>query len=156
METYEILDELRREQHTAVASATLDVTEIGPWLSTVYDAVARTIITQGTSITGPPFARYHALGDASFDVEAGFPVTAPINSTDEVHPSSLPGGPAACTIHEGPYDSMEPAYQALTTWLTTQNAAAAGDPWEIYFSDPTTNPDPSTWRTEVVQPYTPN
>lgn len=49
---------------------------------------------------------------------------------------------------------MEPAYQALTNWITTHKGTPTGAPWEIYYSAPSTQPDPTTWKTEVVQPYT--
>ena len=26
-------------------------------------------------------------------------------------------------------------------------------PWEVYFTDPASEPDPVTWRTEIIQPY---
>jgi hypothetical protein len=29
----------------------------------------------------------------------------------------------------------------------------AGNAWEVYLSDPSAQPDPATWRTEIVQPY---
>jgi len=152
---YEIVEQLRREQFTAVAEATLGVADIGPWLPAAYEAIARTIVAQGKAVAGAPFARYHQVGDGRFVVEAGFPVSTPIQPADQVRPSMLPSGPAACTIHTGPYDLMEPAYLALVDWITAHNAAPAGDPWEIYYSDPTVQPDPATWKTEVVQPYTP-
>jgi len=27
--------------------------------------------------------------------------------------------------------------------------------WQVYFSDPASEPDPATWRTEIVQPNPP-
>jgi effector-binding domain-containing protein len=65
----------------------------------------------------------------------------------------LPAGPVAVTVHIGPYDAMEPAYAALASWVSGRGGQLAGDPWEVYFSDPEQRPDPSTWRTEIVQPY---
>lgn len=93
------------------------------------------------------------MDDRRFEVEAGFPVTAPITASGEVHPSALPGGPVATTIHIGPYDEMEPAYRALAEWIAEHGGEPAGDAWENYFSGPVSQPDPATWRTEIVQPY---
>ncbi|HEY3510105.1 GyrI-like domain-containing protein [Kribbella sp. NPDC051137] len=156
MNTYEVVEELRKEQPTAVVSATLAVPDIGAWLGKAYGTVASTILAQGAAPAGAPFARYHPLGDGRFDVQAGFPVTAALTPTNDVQAATLPAGPAAATVHIGPYDTMEPAYGALTQWITTHNASPIGDPWEIYYSDPGTHPDPNTWRTEIVQPYIPN
>ena len=106
-----------------------------------------------TSPAGPPFARYHPLGEGRFEVEAGFPVAGPVEAAGEVVPSELPGGPVAVTVHTGSYDQMEPAYQALASWVADHGGQLAGDAWEVYYSDPAEQPDPAHWRTGVVQPY---
>ncbi|GAA3794614.1 MULTISPECIES: GyrI-like domain-containing protein [Amycolatopsis] len=143
----------RREQPTACATAHLTVDEIGPWISATYQAVMRTVAEQGSSLAGPPYGRYHQLDDRLLAVEAGFPVTTPITASGDVRPSALPGGPVATTIHIGSYDKMEPAYRALAEWIGEHGGEPAGDAWENYFSDPVSQPDPETWRTEIVQPY---
>jgi effector-binding domain-containing protein len=90
-------------------------------------------------------------GPRRFHVEAGFPVGRAIYGTDEIVGSSLPGGTVAITTHVGSYDGMEATYEALATWLDSRGSVPMGDPWEIYFSEPTD--PPGTWRTDIVQPY---
>lgn len=153
MTSYEIDAQARKAQLTAVATATLPVGEIGSWLARTYGTIAAVVSAGGAGLAGPPFARYRQLADGHFAIEAGFPVTTAIEAADGVQPSELPGGPAASTIHVGPYDQMEPAYLALSAWIKEHGGEPAGDPWEIYFSDPASEPDPATWRTQVVQPY---
>jgi effector-binding domain-containing protein len=153
MQTYEIHAQTRPAQPTAVARATLSVAEIGPWLGKVYGEIADVLTELGQAMAGPPFARYHPLPDGRHDVEAGFPVTSPIEQVGQVRPSALPGGPVAMTMHVGPYEAMEPAYAALASWIADQGGEPTGDAWEIYLSDPQQQPDPSGWRTEIVQPY---
>lgn len=153
MKLYEIHAEARQVQLTAVARATLPVADIGPWLATTYGAIAGSLAAQRTSPAGPPFARFHMLGESRFEVEAGFPVSSPIEPTGDMRPAELPGGQVATTVHVGPYDQMEPAYQALASWVTDHGGELAGDAWEIYRSDPGAEPDPAAWRIEIVQPY---
>lgn len=156
MKTYEIEAVTNEEQPTAIMSTTLVVEEIGPWLGRAYSSVAASLAAQETHPVGPPFARYHRHADGHFDVEAGFPVTEPIKPDGEVRPSSLPGGTAATAMYVGPYDGMQPVYEALTSWVDEQRQELGGDAWEVYFSEPSVEPDPATWRTQVVQPYRPN
>jgi effector-binding domain-containing protein len=153
MKPYEIHTETRQAQPTAVCRATLTVAEIGPWLGRTYGAVAELLAGRHAGPAGPPFARYHPLGDGRFEVEAGFPASRPVEGGGDVQPSELPGGPVAATVHTGPYGQMEPGYRALASWVTDHGGEAAGDAWEVYFSDPAAQPDPATWRTEIVQPY---
>jgi effector-binding domain-containing protein len=153
MKLYEIHAEARETQLTAVARATLPVAQIGPWLGRTYGAIIGLLAARQASPAGPPFARFHMLGGGRFEVEAGFPVSRPIEPSGDVQPSELPGGQVAVTVHVGPYDQMESAYQALASWVADHGGELAGDAWEIFFSDPATEPDPATWRTEIVQPY---
>jgi effector-binding domain-containing protein len=153
MKRYDIHAEARNAQVTAVAMATLTVAELPPWLGKAYAAVADLLTAQRAGPAGPPFARFHTLGGGRFKVEAGFPATRPIEGDGDVQPSELPGGQVAVTMHVGPYEQMEPGYAALASWVGEHGGELAGDAWEVYFSDPSTEPDPATWRTEIVQPY---
>ena len=153
MTTYEIEARELVEQETAVEYATLPIADIGPWLGQAFKEVATYLERKGAGPVGGPFARYHPTTDDRFEVEAGFPASTPTGGEGEVEPSDLPGGPAAVTVHVGPYDAMEPAYTALRAWVREQGGEPEGDPWEVYLTDPGINPDPATWRTEVVQPY---
>ena len=72
---------------------------------------------------------------------------------NSARPSELPGGQVAVTVHAGPCDQMERVYQALASLVSEHGGELAGDAWEVYFSDPSAEPDPATWRTEIVQPY---
>jgi effector-binding domain-containing protein len=155
MKTYDIHSGTRQEQPTAIRTATLAVAEIGPWLVETFGRVAGVVTARGSYPSGPPFARYHRLAADGFAVEAGFPVSTAIEADGDVRPSQLPGGPVAVIVHTGPYEQMEPAYEALASWISSRGGEPAGDPWEVYFSDPASEPDPATWRTEIVQPYRP-
>ena len=147
-----------QEQPTLVMSANLTVAEIPSFLGKAYAVVAEQAGRSGLVMTGPPFARYRSLDPeyARFEVEAGFPVdkSAPVHG--EVESSTLPGGPAAVVTHIGPYDEMKPAYEATEAWITQHDGMPEGSAWEVYYSDPQQQPDPSTWRTEIVQPYRQN
>ena len=153
MTFYEIQPGIADEQPTAVAEATLPVDHIGPWLTKTYGAVAGVLAHQSVQPVGPPFSRFHRFDAGRFAVEAGFPVASVIDASGDVRASSLPGGRVARTMHVGPYDEMEPAYEALASWVRAEGGELVGDAWEIYYSDPQVEPDPKSWRTEIVQPY---
>ncbi|WP_020662072.1 GyrI-like domain-containing protein [Amycolatopsis benzoatilytica] len=153
MQDYTVDTRHQAEQDTAVLETTLSVPEIGPWLGRAYATVAETLAAQHLRPTGPPFARYYGPDGGHFRVEAGFPVEAPIAPAGEVHPSRLPGGTSAVTVHTGPYDAMEPAYDVITSWIRSHGGEPVDAPWETYLDDPGQHPDPATWHTEIVQPY---
>ncbi len=153
MRTHQIEQRVLAQQVTAVVRSDLLVSEIPAFMGRAFGAVAQTLASQGISLAGPPFARYHDVGKERFGVEAGFRTTRAVAATDGVETSSLPGGTAAVLTYVGPYDEMSPAYGALTEWITRSGGTPAGDPWEVYFTDPAEEPDPEKWRTEIVMPF---
>jgi effector-binding domain-containing protein len=152
---YDITECVLIEQPTAVIRHRLEVTGIEAWIGPAFARVTQAVAAAGLWVAGAPFARFHRVEGtaAEFDVEAGFPVSAPFPATaaDDVQPSRLPGGPAVTTLHQGPYEAMTPAYEAVEKWLADNGVSPDGAGWESYLSEPWG--DPSTWRTEVIQPY---
>ena len=153
MRTYEIETRVVAEQPAAVVKTTIAVPGIAAWISGAYGATAAYLARQGAGPSGPPFARFHCVGDDRFEVEAGFPSTRVVAGDGTVTPATLPGGPVAQTVHVGPYDEMTPAYDGLLAWIRDHGGEPAGDAWEVYYSNPAVEPDPATWRTLIVQPY---
>ena len=152
------------EQPTLVTRARLAVPEIPAWIGPAFGRVAAAIRAAGAATAGAPFARFAPVDGRidTFDIEAGFPVGAALATSlattggadgehGDVQPSALPGGPAATTLHLGPYDAMTPAYDALEKWVAEQGGTVDGAPWENYWSEPVG--DPSSWQTQVVMPY---
>lgn len=156
---YEIELNQRDEVPTAVVRQEVPVPEISAFLGGAFGEVMAAISVAGVFPAGPPFARYDFIevptGDVpeTFVVEAGFPVTAPVAPSGRVEPGVLPGGPAAVTIHEGAYQDVSAAYEAVEAWIGAEGMVPAGAPWESYLDDPAEVPQP---HTEVVWPCGPN
>ncbi|NNL96641.1 MAG: AraC family transcriptional regulator [Acidimicrobiia bacterium] len=152
---YEIQERMLVEQPTMVVRGTIKLEDIPTFLGRAYHMVDSQIRDSGAHVVGEPFARYRCLDGEyrEFEVEAGVPVVLAVSGHGGVEASVLPAGPAAVTVHTGPYERMEPAYDALNAWLDEHGGNADGPAWEVYHTDPNAQPDPATWRTEIVQPY---
>jgi effector-binding domain-containing protein len=146
----EVVD--RVPQLAAVRHAELPMEELSGFFDSVFGDVAAAVATAGGTITGPPIGHFPTPPGEVFVVNAGFPVSSPVDSPDDVHTIELPGGPAAVVIHVGSYDTLPDTYAALTAWLAAEGRTPSGPMWESYLSDPSAEPDPSTWRTEIVCP----
>lgn len=141
------------EQPAAVVRATLPVAELPGFFGRAFEAVLAVLAAQGVGPTGPPFGSYPGMVGDTVEVAAGFPTERPIDPSGDVVPLTLPGGRAVATTHVGPYEAMgATTYPELQSWMAAEGLEPASGPWEIYLSDPESEPDPATWRTRVVWP----
>jgi AraC family transcriptional regulator len=112
----------------------------------------------GLAIADFPITRYLETSVGFVTLETGMRVTAHSGKwtagegAGDVLAETLPAGPAAVTIHSGPYDQLQAAYAALEEWIAANGFRPAGAPWEAYLNDPADFPNPQDWKTEVCWP----
>jgi effector-binding domain-containing protein len=124
------------EQPTAVVRGRAAPETISGVLGRTFGAVAGAAAAQGRRLTGPPFARYRTMDESGWDLEAGFPVDAPIDADGDVEPGTLPACRAARLIHTGPYDTIGQAWADASDWLAEHGYGATEAPWESYLDEP--------------------
>lgn len=122
-------------QPTAVIRAHVAHDGIADFLGGAFEEVIGTLGVQGLAPAGPPYARY-ALTEDGFDIEAGFPASAPVTPSGRVEASELPGGTAVVVLHRGSYADVAAAYGAAEQWLAANQWTATGAPWEAYLDGP--------------------
>jgi AraC family transcriptional regulator len=158
---YEISKKELAPQPVLVARRRVSGAEIPATIGEVLSKLFQFAQQEGVALSGKPITRYYEVGPGLMTIEPGMRVVLSENElpgqpTDDesgaVRRDVLPGGPAAVTLHTGPYDALHEAYAALETWMKSKGLAAAGAPWESYITDPAENPDPKTWKTEVFWP----
>lgn len=79
------------------------------------------------------------------------PGTTPRETGEGLTVREIPACTLAVIVHEGPYESLGPAYRQLGTWIVEHGYEPAGPPEEAYLTDPATTP-PEKYQTEVVWP----
>lgn len=151
---YRVEERQLKPQHTLTVRVTAAPAELPELLGAIFAEVVNCAQARQVEVAGPPFLRSHSFETAQVDIEAGVPVARAVEGEGRVRASELPGGRVATTWHTGPYESIGPAYESIQAWMNEAKAAPAGAPWEVYWTDPGQEPDPSNWRTEVLWPVT--
>jgi len=151
--TFELIE--RAAQPTAVIPIETTPDGIGPALGQAFAEVQAALGRAGVAPVGPPFARYFEHSPARMTLEAGFPVGMPVGGDGRVKPGELPAGRIVQTWHAGGYDTVAETYGRLEAWIRENGHTPAGPPWEVYLTDPTSQPDPSRWMTEILWPIRP-
>jgi effector-binding domain-containing protein len=116
---------------------------------------------RGIPPAGAPFFRYHVINMAAkLDVAAGVPVATAVAGDDHVQADVLPAGRYASLLYTGDYAGLMGANAALLAWVGDQGLVldrwdtaqghAFGGRFETYFTDPSVEPDPGKWETEVA------
>lgn len=136
---------------TATIRETIGQADLAEAMGRIFRAVSEVLAKQGVKPSGSPFARYHSFGE-TVDLEVGMPVSSPIQPDGKVTPSKLPAGPVAIAVHAGPYESLSQTYDAVESWIRSSGRTPTGGPWEIYLTDPSSEPNPAKWLTEILWP----
>ena len=140
------------EQHVATVRMKVEMAELAKSLAIMLPEVSRHLTRHGVVPAGAPFSRYHSIEGTVVDLEAGIPVATPIDGEGRVKASTLPGGKVASAWHVGLYHDLPKTYDALAAWMKAQGLEKRAPYWEIYWTDPGLEPDPTKWRTEVLWP----
>ncbi|MCU0269320.1 MAG: GyrI-like domain-containing protein [Acidimicrobiales bacterium] len=139
-------------QHTAVVRAALPVAELPTLFDRAYGAVFAALAAQGVAPVGMPFGFYPSMPGEVVEVEAGVVVACEIEPAGEVVPGWLPGGRVVRAVHVGPFEALQDTYAAVMAWMADHGLEPAVGMWEVYVTDPSVEPDPGRWRTEVYCP----
>lgn len=114
-----------------------------------YMKIMQYLGEQGEPPGGAPFARYFSLDMQNLDVEIGTPVSKILPEKDDIKASELPAGKYASCIYTGPYDKIEPAYNALTQWAEKNGYETSRIAYELYLDDPGVTP-PEKLKTQIL------
>jgi effector-binding domain-containing protein len=127
-------------QPVAATRATTDLRRIATAISDGVHTLLAELGRRGIEPAGPLQVVYHADQvldeDTVAPIEICFPVAAPLEAAGEVYGTELAGGPAAVTVHRGPYAEIGPAYHTVSGWIADHGHELAGGPREVYLNDP--------------------
>jgi effector-binding domain-containing protein len=121
----------------------------------LFGEVYQYIAMQGAKPVGPPALLMHdpEYKEKDVDIEVAAPVSKSIKGSDRVEVYELPGAEhAASTVHNGPYQTIGEAYNAILTWCQAHNYQPLTPCREIYLTDPSTEKDPNNYVTEIQFP----
>lgn len=150
--TYNILEKEVTSTTIAVIRNKVNMGEIGDVLGKSYGAIQELIAKQGAKVVGPPMAITIAWDSLSWDFEAAIPIDKAIKENDKIQIKQSYAGKVIYLSYMGPYEKTYTAYTELESYKKEKGYTDNGGPWEIYITDPSTEPDQSKWITEIYFP----
>ena len=123
----------------------------------LYGEIGEEVKKQGLQQSGPVFAIYdnvqhNADGSMKFWFKAGVPVDKKGKDGGRVKYWETTSGNAVKCNYYGGYSNMEPCHDAINKYITDNGKTIIGAPWEVYITDPGSEPDSTKWLTEIYYP----
>ena len=120
-------------------------------LGKAYNAILAHLNELGEQASNAAFAAYYNMDMENLDVEMGFPVAKPLAGKGEIIAGEIPAGKQASYMYKGPYQAMEPVYEAFNRWMTENGHTPTGVCYEFYYNSPMDVPE-SELLTKIVFP----
>lgn len=115
--------------------------ELPQVLGMAYGSIMSYLSEVGIKPSGAPYVGYFNMDMEDLDIEVGFPVPQTIAGKNEINPSEIPAGKQVSCLYTGPYNQIEPAYNAIMDWIPANGYAATGVCYEFYLNDPVVTPE---------------
>lgn len=111
-------------------------------------------ISNNIRFAGAPFVIYHKWDEANDAVmfSCAIPTTSKITTTEsEILTGQLESFKAVKTILKGDYENLKEAWEKTMLYIEDNNLETneTGPMLEVYLTDPTSQPNPADWVTEV-------
>ncbi len=132
------------DQPVITVRRTNPVENLPAFFGEVYGMMAHYLGEMGEQPVGMPFAAYYNMDMSALDVEAGFPVARELPGKGEIKSGKIPAGKFAVVKHVGGYDTVGPAYEALSDFVKEQGYEDTGIAYEYYLNDPNEGVVPET------------
>ena len=151
----------RDAQHYAAIPTTVTMDTLAGAVDEGFPALFGWLAERGITPSGPPLIRYLVIDmTGALKIELGVPTGAPVTASGRIQPGVLPEGRYAVLRHTGPYDGLIASNAALEEWAHEHEVefdswfTPDGTAWrgraEHYLTDPSTEPDPAKWETDVA------
>lgn len=112
------------------------------------------VLQKANVMTSPPFCLYPRWDDENKEIEMVCALTVPANANlpAKYKVMQTTGGKAVKAIHLGDYHKLDETHNQIAKYIEYKKLEINGAPWEVYVTDPETEPDATKWITEVYYP----
>ncbi len=140
-------------QKALIIKADVPTSSIGEKMSEMYGKLFGYLGQKQKQPTGPSFAAYSKFDPQGNTVfEAGVPLAEKIEGEGEIEYKEYPAMKVVSMLYIGPYENMMPAYEKIQKYIEENNLKSNNTPWELYLTDPTSEPDPNKYQTLIYFP----
>ncbi len=119
----------------------------------LYAEINTFMDSKGIVSQAAPLVIYHFWSDSIVDLEAGIPVKdSTLEGNGRIKLNKISKSYVVTAIHYGSYDRLPETYFGINEWMRKNKVTITGVPWEVYVTDPDSEPNPNKWETAIYFP----
>ena len=126
--------------------------DISSQMQNLYNELLVFGAKQSKDMTARPIAIYHRFDEKKAVFEMGIPVVEPMSVSGQIRFMTMPEKEHAVADYYGSFDTLEDGHNAVQQWMIRYRRKLTGYPWELYVTDPSTEPDSNKWLTKIFYP----
>jgi effector-binding domain-containing protein len=126
--------------------------ELSDTMAAMFEQLIQASGNDTYTITGHPYAIYHAMGEEKADLECGFPVNNPVKIPGIILSGFFRETDCALTEYKGNYDQLEKGHEAIQQWIKDRGFILTGPPMEIFVTSASETQHPDEWVTRICYP----
>lgn len=124
------------------------------FFATRYAELGKFLGKDAANLNGAPFAIYKEWDEENkmTTISVALPVNSEKEANDRIEKGMTHEGTVLKSVHLGPYSETGKVHYAMDDYIKANNLQIVGAPWEVYVTDPGTEPDTMKWVTEIYYP----
>lgn len=126
--------------------------ELSNKFAELYGELSGLMKKQSLDFDASLFGIYHGFSPEDVDVEAGIPVSGSPEPEGRMNIINTYEGKAVKLDFHGPYSSLSVGWNAMIKYIEDNNLKASAPCFEVYVTDPGSEPDSNKWHTEIYYP----
>lgn len=127
--------------------------EFGPKMGQLYGEIGGFMAQNKVAMAGMPLNVYYENEDGSMDMECGLPIAGLVETPDgRVVAKTTHVGTLLKGIHLGDYPELAGSHVQMMSYLAAYDYEQVGEMYEIYITDPASEPDTAKWETDIYIP----
>lgn len=128
--------------------------DVGTDMGKSYAELINLCSANNWEIIGMPFSINYRDTEELFEYDVAFKISNSVKAPKGFSSGTIEGGETLTISHFGLYENLPASYEILDNWMRDNGFKLNDHSYEIYITDPGTEPDSSKWETQVFYPIT--
>lgn len=126
--------------------------EISTQMGMAYGELINICNKNNWTIVDMPFSINYEKNAELYVFDAAFRIEEKVNAPYGFVAGTIPGGETVTVSHYGMYENLPASYKVIEDWIQENGYIKMGNSYEVYVTDPGSEPDSSKWETQLFYP----